>query len=97
MFSMYIDQNATSKIQIGGYDEEKYAIEPIKWYPLSEQYYWKVNFGNVSIGNFTMNPSVNVIMADTGTSLNMISDDDFNAIYVGVLKVRFANCFVSKN
>lgn len=40
IFSMYIDQNATSKIQIGGYDEEKYAIEPVKWYPLASHEYW---------------------------------------------------------
>lgn len=96
VFSMYIDQNATSKIQIGGFDEEKYAIEPLKWYPLSEPFYWKVNFGNVTIGDFKLNPTVNVIMADTGTSLNMISNDDFNAIYDGIFKGKY-ECFVSSS
>jgi len=35
MFSMFIDPNNVSKIQIGGYDLNKYAKGPIKWYKIS--------------------------------------------------------------
>jgi hypothetical protein len=91
---MFVDQSSTSKIQIGGYDEEKYAIEPLKWYPLVDRFYWKVRFGNVSIGDFKMTPTVDIVMADTGTSMNMISNDDFNIIYNNIFKDKY-DCFVS--
>jgi len=89
LFSMYIEQGGASKIQIGGYDDDKYAIEKIKWYPLAEPYYWKLKFGNVSIGDWKMNPTTDIIMADTGTSLNLISDDDFFNIYNNIFKDKY--------
>jgi len=36
-----------------------------------------LNFDHVKIGDFHLQPSTNKIMADTGTSLNMIPDEDF--------------------
>ena len=74
MFSMFIDPNETSKIQIGGYDLKKYAKGPINWYKINSQAFWELTFDHVKIGNMNFKPSVNSIMADTGTSLNMIPD-----------------------
>lgn len=39
MYSMYIDQNGQSKIQIGGYSLEKYALadEKLKWYDINTE------------------------------------------------------------
>lgn len=39
-----------------------------------------------------MDPTVDIIMADTGTSLNMISDDDFHAIFNAFFKEK--SCYV---
>jgi len=77
IFSMYIDQSATSKIQIGGYDTKKYAIEELKWYPLISNAFWQFNFDAPRIGSFKIDQSVTIMMADTGTSLNMLPDKDF--------------------
>lgn len=74
MFSMFIDQNDISKIQIGGYDLKKYAKGDINWYKISSPFYWELPFGNVQIGEHSFQPSVDSMMADTGTSLNMIPD-----------------------
>jgi hypothetical protein len=80
MFSMFIDQINGSKIQIGGYDLKKYASGGIKWYDIKDPSFWMLNFDNVKIGDHSFTPSTNRIMADTGTSLNMIPDVDFFAI-----------------
>ncbi len=74
MFSMFIDPNETSKIQIGGYDLKKYAKGPLKWYKINTPNFWQLSFGNVKMGRINFQPSVNEVMADTGTSLNMIPD-----------------------
>lgn len=42
--------------------------------------FWQMDFHGVTLGNTSFTPSVNVVMADSGTSLNMIPDDDFYAI-----------------
>ena len=94
IFSMYIDQSATSKIQIGGYDTDKYAIEDLKWYKLTSNEFWQFNFGNVTIGDLKINPAVSIMMADTGTSLNMLPSEDFYQIVNGYVKPNFKNCHV---
>jgi hypothetical protein len=33
------------------------------------------------MGDFTFTPSTNSVMADTGTSLNMLPDEDYYQIY----------------
>lgn len=81
MFSMFIDQNGQSKIQIGGYDLKKYASSDIKWYPIVSETYWAMRMDrNVKMGDFTLVAEVDKIMGDTGTSLNMIHSRDFQKI-----------------
>ena len=81
MFSMHIDPNLQSKIQIGGYDLKKYAKGPIRFYKINTPTFWELDFDEVTLGNLKMIPSVNSIMADTGTSLNMIPDEDYYRIF----------------
>lgn len=80
MFSMFIDINGHSKIQIGGYDLDKYGSweeQEIHWYSLSSRHSWDVTLEKVSIGDWVL-PTVAInIMADTGTSLNMLPDEDY--------------------
>lgn len=94
VFSMFIDQGKTSKIQVGGYDEKKYAIEDLKWYKLISDEFWQFNFDHVSIGDFKIQPTVQIMMADTGTSLNMLPDADYYKIVNDFLKPKFQNCEV---
>ena len=97
MFSMFIDQNDVSKIQLGGYDLKKYASgDKINWYPIESPHFWELGFGNIKIGEHKFQPSVNSVMADTGTSLNMIPDHDFNQIYDTFFAGKF-NCRVLPN
>jgi hypothetical protein len=81
MFSVFITDDGTSKMQIGGYDLEKYAQSPLKWYKISNPHFWQVPFHHVQIGDMTFQPSVSSIMADTGTSLNMIPESDYKKIF----------------
>jgi len=77
---MFIDaDNGQSKVQIGGYDLNKYATTPLHWYDLSPQAtFWEVGFGGtVTVGDLEFTPSVSKIMADTGTSLNMLPTADY--------------------
>ena len=97
MFSMFIDQVNGSKMQIGGYDLEKYASGPINWYNMSDPVFWMLTMDkdSMTIGEKKFQPSTVRFMADTGTSLNMIPDQDFNAI-----KQEFfanENCYVVPN
>ena len=80
MFSMFIGKDGPSKIQIGGYNLKKYAKSPLKWYPIASESYWNINLGKVMIGDLEIPTRSKTIMADTGTSLNMIPDSDFNFI-----------------
>ena len=40
MFALFIDQSDVSKIQIGGYDLEKYARGPLNWVDTSSPVFW---------------------------------------------------------
>lgn len=96
MFSMFIDPNEVSKIQIGGYDLKKYAKGPINWYKINSPQFWELTFGNVRMGDFQFEPAVSSIMADTGTSLNMIPDVDYYKIFDRFIKDKF-RCQVLPN
>ena len=74
-------QNSNSKILIGGYDLKKYSnSNKVNWYDISSPLFWEIDFHNVTMGNYQIPVSVSSVMADTGTSLNMIPDRDFNII-----------------
>ena len=96
MFSMFIDPSETSKIQLGGYDLKKYAKGPINWYPINSPAFWELTFSNVRLGVNHFVPSVNSIMADTGTSLNMIPDEDYYKIFEMYFKDKF-DCQILPN
>mmetsp|Transcript_2658 Transcript_2658/g.4131 ORF Transcript_2658/g.4131 Transcript_2658/m.4131 type:complete len:111 (+) Transcript_2658:63-395(+) len=97
MFSMFVDMaHSNSKIQIGGYDLGKYAKSDLNWYKISSPFFWQVDFGEVSLGDFKFTPSVSSIMADTGTSLNMIPDADYYSIYDTFFKGKL-DCHVLPN
>lgn len=89
MFAMFMDPNGQSKIQIGGYDLKKYSRGPMNWHPLSDPNFWQMNFNDVRIGKWKMRPSTNEAMADSGTSLNMMPDEDFYQIYDHFFKGKF--------
>jgi hypothetical protein len=94
---MYIDPNDVSKIQIGGYDLRKYAKGPLHWYKINSPQFWELDFGNVRMGpNVQFRPSVSSVMADTGTSLNMIPDRDYDMIFNIFFRDRF-RCRVLQN
>jgi hypothetical protein len=80
MFSMFIDQNKVSKIQIGGYNLKKYAQGPLTWYPIISETFWSMSFHSVTLGDEPLEVKSTFLMADTGTSLNMIPDEDYNNI-----------------
>lgn len=83
MFAMFIDTGDHSSIQMGGYDLKKYAKPgaELKWYELTSDFFWEFKFNNVQLGDLDFYPSVEYMMADTGTSLNMIPNEDFDKIY----------------
>jgi spore coat protein CotF len=68
---------------------KKYAKGPIHWYKIASRSFWELAFDNVKMGNINFKPSVKKIMADTGTSLNMIPDTDFFKIFDLFIKDKF--------
>ena len=81
MFSMFVNPVGDSKIQIGGYDLKKYAQSDIHWNKITSPMFWSVDFSDAKVGDFVINTSTSQIMADTGTSLNMLPDDEYNQIF----------------
>ena len=79
---------------MGGYDLKRYAHGPINWHKISDHFFWQMKFDHVKLGNFTFKPSIDQVMADSGTSLNMIPDADFNKIYDHFFKGKM-NCHKS--
>jgi len=49
--------------------------------------------GDVKIGDSTFTPSLGTIMADTGTSMNMVPDADYVKIIKFGLKDNFTGCY----
>lgn len=52
----------------------------MKWYPLVDNKYWSLNFGNVWVGDKNIDPMVTRLIADTGTSLLLIPERDYHAV-----------------
>ena len=76
-------------MQFGGYNIEKYAKKgltesDIHWAPLTNnKYYWTLNIGETfKIGDETINLHSNTkyIILDSGMSLGMIPQRDYNKI-----------------
>ena len=79
---------------------KKYAKGGLKWYDIISKgptgnAYWQFNYDNVKFGDWEYTPTTNVIMADTGTSMNMLPDKDFYAITNHFFSDL--NCYVLKN
>ena len=97
MFSMYIDHlGKSSKILIGGYDLKKYASSDLKWYNIASPLFWEFTFNSPRMGDFELKTETTQMMADTGTSLNMLPEDDFQQIYDHFFKDKF-KCHVLPN
>merc|ERR1711935_465622 len=92
---MYIDSEGQSKIQLGGYDLAKYASGPLKFYKLANPMFWQLEFDNVNIGGKPFHTDCKQIMADSGTSLNMIPDEDFNPIMEEHVYSKGMHCWVN--
>lgn len=97
LFSMYIDSEGQSKITLGGYDEAKYASGPMKFYKITNPTFWSLEFHDVEIGGEAFHTDVTSMMADTGTSLNMIPDKDFFRIMDQHVKSKGMECWVLPN
>jgi hypothetical protein len=92
MFAMFLNHlNGKSKIQIGGYDLKKYAAkgEELHWNKLTNNMYWGFEFSDAKAGDFQINPTTKQMMADTGTSLNMLPEEDYYAIFNHFIKGKF--------
>ena len=96
MFSMFISRDGSSKIQIGGYNLDKYAKSPLRWYPIESKQYWDLKLGKIMLGDFELKTNAPTIMADTGTSLNMIPDEDYYQIFNRFIRGKM-QCHILKN
>jgi len=96
MFSMFISRDGSSKIQIGGYNLNKYAKSPLKWYPIESNLYWDLKLGKIMLGDYELKTNAPTIMADTGTSLNMIPDADYYNIFNHFIKGKM-QCHILPN
>lgn len=81
---------------MGGYDLKKYASGPLHWYPIDSNSFWDVKLGKVMLGDYQIKTNAATIMADTGTSLNMIPDRDYYDIFNTFIKGKMT-CTVLSN
>jgi len=58
--------------------------------------FWNVKLGKVMMGDYQLRTNVQTIMADTGTSLNMIPDRDYYEIFDHFIKGKM-ECTVLAN
>lgn len=89
MFALYIDNEKHSKIHMGGYDLDRYAIGPLNWHKLSSDSFWEMPLHWVRAGGLSFRPIVQRVMADSGTSLNLMPEHDFLRIYNHFFKDKF--------
>lgn len=94
LFAMFIDNVGQSKIQMGGYNTSKFATEEMHFHKINSKMFWSLGLGHVTIGDEPYTPHVQSVMADTGTSMNLIPDEDFNPIMDKYVKSRGMSCWV---
>ena len=94
---MYIDSEGQSKITLGGYDTNKFALGDMKFYKIQDPSFWSLPFSDVEIDGDAFHTNITSVMADTGTSLNMIPDEDFNPIMDKYVKAKGMECWVMPN
>lgn len=58
MFALYIDNEKHSKIHMGGYDLDRYAIGPLNWHKLSSDSFWEMPLHYVRAGDLNFRPIV---------------------------------------
>jgi len=66
----------------------------MNFHKLSKNQNWQVPLSEnkIKMGDFEFEPSTIQMMADTGTSLNMIPDEDLDKIYDHFFKEKFEGC-----
>ena len=89
MFSIYIDNNKKSKIHMGGYDLARYATGPLNFHKLSSDQFWEMPLHRVRAGSLSFKPVVQRVMADSGTSLNLMPEHDYKKIFNHFFKDKF--------
>lgn len=98
LFAMYVENGkAGCKIQIGGYNSEKYASEPVQFHKLASEYFWTMKLGKVTVGGEPWTPAVTTVMADTGTSLNLLPDEDFFPLMEKYVYSQGIKCWTMPN
>jgi len=97
LFAMFIDNEGGSKIQMGGYNTEKYASGDMHFHKINSPMFWNLPLGPVEIGGEPYIPHVKAVMADTGTSMNLIPDEDFNPIMQKFVYSQGMNCWKMQN
>lgn len=81
---------------MGGYDLEKYAKGPLTFHKLSSDQFWEMPLHRVRAGDLSFKPVVQRVMADSGTSLNLMPEHDYKKIYNHFFKGKF-ECKKLKN
>ena len=66
----------------------------MNFHKISTNHYWQVPLSEnkIKMGDFEFEPSTIQMMADSGTSLNMIPDEDLDKIYDHFFKGKFEGC-----
>jgi hypothetical protein len=82
---------------MGGYNTKKFALEEMTFHKITSPMFWNLGLGAVTIGGEPYIPNVTGVMADTGTSLNLIPDEDFNPIMEKWVYSQGMNCYVMAN
>ena len=52
----------------------------MKFYKISSPMFWQLKMHDVEVGGQPFHTNISTVMADTGTSLNLIPDEDFNPL-----------------
>lgn len=82
-------------MQIGGYNLKKYSQGPLTWYDVKTKY-WGVSMKHIKVGDLEFEPTVPMMMVDSGTSLNMIPNRDYFQIFNHWIKPQM-DCHVLPN
>ena len=82
---------------MGGYNTEKFATEPMHFHKINSTVFWNLPLGDVWIGGEPYIPHVKAVMADTGTSMNLIPDEDFNPIMEKFVYSKGMSCYKMAN